>query len=417
MIHICFGLYDKTGRYSKFTGTTMLSVFENTITPPQLPSITIHILHDNTLTIDNREKFLRLAARYGQAVNFYNVEVLCRNELEKFSRRIPFMRNARTTIGTFYKFLIMYVLPREIEKVIYLDADLLVNLDIAELWQFNLGARPLGAVPVYLQDKNEADGLERMRRGFNLPMLGIVREEDYFNAGVFLMNLKRLRGEEEKILDGMKFRGEHPEFWMFDQCIWNYCFSTEYLKLPLKFNREVIKVREQDGGRVEKKIYHFTANNSVWSFGLDTRDGLNRLWLDYFIKTPWFNSETFGRIHDVIQNLYAIRKNYMRTLSAALPGKERAFIIHEKGLKEINVLVENFSVRSDEEIIVVPDGMPLQKLIDVMNASRGKKIFFVTVPNFSFKVLEEAGFIRGKDIFNGYDFISGCDFYKFVEAM
>ena len=256
-----------------------------------------------------------------------------------------------------------------------------------------------------------------MRRGFNLPMLGIVREEDYFNAGVFLMNLKRLRGEEEKILDGMKFRGEHPEFWMFDQCIWNYCFSTEYLKLPLKFNREVIKVREQDGGRVEKKIYHFTANNFVWSFGLDTRDGLNRLWLDYFIKTPWFNSETFGRIHDVIQNLYASRKNYMRTLSTALPGKERAFIIHEKGLKEINVLVENFSVRSDEEIIVVPDGMPLQKLIDVMKKSRGKKIFFAVIPNFPFKVLEEAGFIRGKDIFNGYDFISGCDFYKFVEAM
>ena len=109
----------------------MLSVFENTTA-----AVTVHILHDNTLTIDNREKFLRLAARYGQAVNFYNVEVLCRNELEKFSRRIPFMRNARTTIGTFYKFLIMYVLPREIEKVIYLDADLLVNLDIAELWQF-----------------------------------------------------------------------------------------------------------------------------------------------------------------------------------------------------------------------------------------------------------------------------------------
>ena len=415
MIHICFGLYDKTGRYSKFTGTTMLSVFENSNTPPR--STTVHILHDNTLTSDNREKFLQLAARYGQAVNFYNVDELCRNELEKFSRRNPLMKSSWLTIGAFYKFLIMYVLPKKIEKVIYLDADIVVNLDIAELWQFNLGARPLGAVPVYLQDKNEADGLGRVLNDFDLVRFGFVRAEDYFNSGVLVMNLKRLRGEEEKILDGMKFRGEHPEFWMFDQCIWNYCFSTEYLKLPLKFNREVIKVREQDGGRVEKKIYHFTSTNSVWSFGLDTRDALNRLWLDYFIKTPWFDSETFGRIHDVIQNLYAIRKNYMRTLSTALPGKERAFIIHEKGLKEINVLVENFSVRSDEEIIVVPDGMPLQKLIDVMNKSRGKKIFFAVIPNFPFHLLEGAGFILGKNIFNGYDFLSGCDFYKFVEAM
>ena len=34
MIHVCFGLYDKDGRYSKFTGTTMLSMFENVNTPP-----------------------------------------------------------------------------------------------------------------------------------------------------------------------------------------------------------------------------------------------------------------------------------------------------------------------------------------------------------------------------------------------
>ena len=36
MIHVCFGLHDKTGRYSKFTGTTMLSMFENSSTPPTL---------------------------------------------------------------------------------------------------------------------------------------------------------------------------------------------------------------------------------------------------------------------------------------------------------------------------------------------------------------------------------------------
>lgn len=33
MIHICFSLHDKTGSYSKFTGTAMLSLFENMTTP------------------------------------------------------------------------------------------------------------------------------------------------------------------------------------------------------------------------------------------------------------------------------------------------------------------------------------------------------------------------------------------------
>ena len=34
MIHVCFGLHDATGRYSKFMGTSMLSFFENCNTPP-----------------------------------------------------------------------------------------------------------------------------------------------------------------------------------------------------------------------------------------------------------------------------------------------------------------------------------------------------------------------------------------------
>ena len=34
MIHVCFCMYDKTGRYSKFTGTAMLSLFENLSAPP-----------------------------------------------------------------------------------------------------------------------------------------------------------------------------------------------------------------------------------------------------------------------------------------------------------------------------------------------------------------------------------------------
>ena len=33
MIHVCFALYDKTGTYARFTGTVMLSLFENH-TPP-----------------------------------------------------------------------------------------------------------------------------------------------------------------------------------------------------------------------------------------------------------------------------------------------------------------------------------------------------------------------------------------------
>lgn len=84
MIHVCFGLHDETERYSKFTGTAMLSIFENTNS-----KITVHILHDNTLTQDNHDKFIYLAGQYGQLVKFYNVNELCADRIETIYKFFP----------------------------------------------------------------------------------------------------------------------------------------------------------------------------------------------------------------------------------------------------------------------------------------------------------------------------------------
>ena len=414
MIHVCFSLHDKTGRYSKFTGTTILSVFENTNS-----DVTAHILHDNTLTQENRDKFIYLAGRYGQIVKFYNVEKLCAEKLAEIISLAPDSVKYGFTVGALYRLLITQLLPKDIDKIIYLDSDIVVNLDINELWQIDISEYPLGAVPVYLQDKNRADGLRRMQTDFDLPGLGFVKDTDYFNAGVFVMNLKYLRGAEEKILSGMKFRSKHPEFRMFDQCIWNYCFSTQALKLPTKFNREVFKVRTQDGGIVEKKIYHYTANNSYWSFGMDMSDDLNRLWMNYFTKTPWFNAESIGHLYETISQTDIALKKSMINISAAVSGKTRAFIAFEK---DVNVLVEIFSVHEDEEIFTAKNDMPIQNFINAINASRGEKIFFILLPNFPFKILTDAGFIEGKDFVNAVNFLSAAngvqmDSYPFIDKM
>ena len=229
MIHVCFGLHDKTGRYAKFTGTAILSLFENTSS-----NVTVHILHDNTLTQDNREKFIYLAGEYHQLVKFYNVEELFADKITDFRQRIPAIETAWSTIGTFFKLLIPQVLPSDIAKCIYLDSDMVVNLDIQELWKTNLDDKPLAAV------------LEMEANAFNyktydaaqkyLLNAGIVKYEDYFNSGLLLMNLKYLREAEDFIMSGVKWRGEHPQCNCFDQDIWNYLFSKNYKQLPVKFD-------------------------------------------------------------------------------------------------------------------------------------------------------------------------------------
>ena len=132
MIHVCFGLYDKDGRYSKFTGTTIASIFENTKS-----KVTAHILHDDTLTDDNQDKFSYLAGQYNQQIKFYNVEKICADKIERIRQMMSSAAMfSRFTIGAVYRILAADLLPKDIDNTIYLDSDIIVNLDIKEFVDF-----------------------------------------------------------------------------------------------------------------------------------------------------------------------------------------------------------------------------------------------------------------------------------------
>ena len=406
MIHVCFGLHDKLGTYSKFTGTTMCSIFENTTA-----AVTVHILHDNTLTTDNREKFIYLAGRHGQAVKFYNVEELCADKLAEIINLTPALETSRLSVGAMYRLLIPKILSEDIDRIIYLDSDIIVNLDIMELWQFNLGEKILAGVPEIFAYGNA----DKVRRMFQMCAQGFVTCEDYFNSGVFLINLNFLRAAEEKILDGLKFINQNPQCAEFlDQDVLNYCFATKALKLPTKFDRYVHVIR-QEKETPAKKIYHYSGGIYGVGVGLDMRDPFNRLWLKYFSKTPWFDEDMFVRLcENFIQAQAKMKKSAMK-ISATTMEKARVFVSIEE---KLDALIENFSVREDEEVLVMNFGTPLQNLIDVMISQRGKKFFFLLLPSFPFKVLEAAGLVRGEDFVDGLEFMPQTfNSYPLVAAM
>ena len=128
-------------------------------------------------------------------------------------------------------------------------------------------------------------------------------------------------------------------------------------------------------------------------------DFLNRLWMDYFIKSPWFDTEAIGRFYETAR---AESQKAMINLSAAMSGKIRAFMTTEENLE---TLVEKFSVKEYEEIILVRVETPVQKIIDAINISRNEKFFFIMFPNFPFNILKEVGLVEGKDFLNAYDFL------------
>lgn len=388
MIHVCFGLYDKTGRYSKFTGTTMLSLFANTKS-----EVTVHILHDNTLTQDNRDKFSAVAKQFNQRVKFYNVETLCADKLAEYVNLVPSVKSYYVSVATLYRLLSTQLLSPDIEKIIYLDSDIVVNLDLNELWQIDLGDKIFGVIPESL-NRND------VHTAFALCRDGLVKDEDYFNAGVLFMNLTALRKEKNIIVDWAKLVEKNPAYGEFhDQDALNYSFSTRTVKLPLKFNRFVLCARREREFDLAKKIYHFAGAG----LGIDTVDPFNRLWLKYFVKTPWFDEEAIGRLCAGFQKIQDGLKISMIKLTALMSGKTRGFIV-SKG--DVDAIKKLFVVRNDEELIIVDRDTPRQIIFERMNASRGKKIFFVFVPNFPFVNFEKLGFVYGKDFLNGLELLA-----------
>ena len=185
MIHVAYCTNDL---YSKFVATSMLSMFENTNA-----NVTVHILHENNFSDENRENFSYIAGRYNQQVKFYNAEKICANEINELKNKFATFvgQNILKKISTFFRLLLPQIISPAVEKIIYLDADTLVNLDIKEFWRVELENKPLAAA---LDCENDAQRSANM-----LCREGIVKVTDYFNAGVMLINLVQMRNEVNTI--------------------------------------------------------------------------------------------------------------------------------------------------------------------------------------------------------------------------
>ena len=348
-------------------------------------------MHDNTLTAANRDKLNYLVGRYSQQIKFYNVEQLLPEKISALKKYFSEIENTRFTIGALFRLLIPDLFPADIEKIIYLDADTIVNLDIAEFWKINLEDKILAVVP-------EAFNGVPTEKSIPLCVEGLVKPEDYFNSGVLLMNLKLIRREEKTLYAGIKFITENTKYIYWDQDILNYCFSTQTIHLSRKFNFLVNYARGEKIFDTRNKICHYIVSN----FNLDTSDAFNRLWFKYFCKTPWFNENIFGNIFESVRQIYNDGKNLTIQMTKIMSGRERGFFVDVGNIEAVKNI---FAVTADEEIISADS---VENLIQSMQKSHGKKVFFILVGNFPiiYQKLSVAGFIFGRDFVNIFDLLS-----------
>lgn len=96
--------------------------------------------------------------------------------------RFPMPRQHAThiTVATYYRLFAEYALPRSVDRLIYLDCDIVVRGDLSELYNTDLNGYAVAAVYQHNEWAIDNKTFERL----NIPF-----ENGYFNAGVLLINL------------------------------------------------------------------------------------------------------------------------------------------------------------------------------------------------------------------------------------
>lgn len=156
--------------------------------------------------------------------------------------------------AAYLRLLASKLLPDDIEKVIYLDSDLLVMDDVTKLWQLELGNAFCAAAPdiacPFIDAREHFNCRQATDAAFesvpyvaaicpipNWKDLGIDGSGSYFNSGVMVLNLKRWRQEgiAEKLFDCLRDNREHV--WCWDQYALNVVFAGQWKPLEPRWNQ------------------------------------------------------------------------------------------------------------------------------------------------------------------------------------
>ncbi len=156
----------------------------------------------------------------------------------------------------FYRIFIPSLFP-ELKKAIYLDCDIVLNDDIAKMYNTDIGDNILGAVndesvtltPEFISYVNEVIG---------------VSEKKYINSGVLLINCEKFREEqiEEKMLsliEKYNFRTVAP-----DQDYLNYLCKDKIYYFSLGWNKQPNRVRGFDNNDLH--LIHYNHFEKPWRY-------------------------------------------------------------------------------------------------------------------------------------------------------
>lgn len=274
-------LYASNDGYAALLGVSLYSLLANN---KDVKDVNIFIL-SNGISESNINRLIDMADKFERKIFFINI-----SDLEE---RIGFPINScGYNITTFARLFIDDLLPVDIEKILYLDSDIIIRNSLEKLWETDIEDAYMAAVvEVYMPESKKK-------------IIGLDKNDLYYNAGMLLINRKLWSEEKlkEKFLEYYKLmRGE---LLYNDQDIINHCckghvksvspiynFEPNVYYFPYKYMKKVNSQYFTEGEAAYKTMIenpvmiHFLGDERPWVKG--NKNPYRQTFYDYVELSGW----------------------------------------------------------------------------------------------------------------------------------
>lgn len=227
--------------FAPYCATAIASVLRNTESNTEL---SFYILTAGLSQIV-KEKLNGLKSIKDCSINFVHIN---RDDFKGLSQcyHIP--------VESYYRFKLFSLFP-ELDRLLYLDSDIVVIKDIGELFNIDIAKHYVAMV---------SDAAKRIGSVVSdvKAKLQIPSDSDYFNAGVMLVNLKKCREHniEQRLFEWA--RENQDRITWADQDVINVVMNRAIKELPEQYN---VQLTCPDPALVERKVIHYCGPNKPWN--------------------------------------------------------------------------------------------------------------------------------------------------------
>lgn len=308
-------VYFSSNLFAEPCGVSIASLFENN---KDFSSITVYIIEDK-IDESNKRKIQDIAGAFGRTI----ITIPMPNPQKFFG-------DDRFTIArlghTFGRMIIGQLLPKDVDRVLCIDSDILVLQSLRELWEMDMQDN-------YLAGVDTASGKAVMEKSLNIKP-GTL----YCNGGFFMVNLKAVRDDNlenkyKAYIQSVFDKGKRLAF--YEEETMNKCAYPKVIRLDPEYNLMTVNlVMDYDSFmKFRNPVNYYSreemekaCKNPIILHAINTFYIKKRIWeknsdspyadvyVEYRKKTPW-NDETQITVER------SLKQRFMKQIWHMMPRK------------------------------------------------------------------------------------------------